>query len=122
MSYLPASNLKRGKSPGIERVTADMIKDGGDLLKESLLWLFNCILASHFPEGLSVGVITAVYKSGDKNDMSNYRGITVGSVIAKLFAMILEQRIASWAENRVSKPKGKLASERTSARLTTFTF
>ena len=30
--------------------------------------------------------------------MSNYRGVTVGSVIAKLFAMILEQRIASWAE------------------------
>ena len=30
--------------------------------------------------------------------MSNYRGITLGSVIAKLFAVILEQRIASWAE------------------------
>ena len=45
-----------------------------------------------FPERLSVGLITAVYQSGDKSDMSNYRGITVGSVIAKLFAMVLEQR------------------------------
>ena len=50
------------------------------------------MLASHFPKRLSV------YKSGDKFDMGNYRGITVGSVVAKLFAMILEQRIASWAE------------------------
>ncbi|KAL3162344.1 hypothetical protein ABBQ32_010027 [Trebouxia sp. C0010 RCD-2024] len=48
--------LKRGKSPGIDGVTADMIKDGGDPLKEKLLWLFNCILASHFPECLSVGL------------------------------------------------------------------
>ncbi len=33
----------------------------------------------------------------DKSDMSNYRGITVGSVIAKLFAMMLDHRIAIWA-------------------------
>ena len=67
----------------------------------------NACFASHFPERLSVGLITAVYKSGDKSDMSNYRGITVGSVIAKLFAMILEQRIASWAEEHAVKAKGQ---------------
>ena len=99
--------LKRGKSPGIDGILPDMIKDGGELVKQSLLWLFNCMLAGHFPERLSVGLITAVYKSGDKSDMSNYRGITVGSVIAKLFAMILEQRIASWAEDHAVKAKGQ---------------
>ena len=77
------------KAPGIDGILADMLKDGGDLVQECLLWLFNCMLASHFPERLSVGLITAVHKSGDKFDMSNYRGITVGSVIAKLFAMII---------------------------------
>ena len=35
--------------------------------------------------------------------MSNYSGITVGSVIVKLFAMIMEQRIAS----RAVKAKGQ---------------
>ena len=99
--------LKRGKSPGIDGILPDMIKDGGELVKQSLLWLFNCMLAGHFPERLSVGLITAVYKSGDKSDMSNYQGITVGSVIAKLFAMILEQRIASWAEDHAVKAKGQ---------------
>ena len=84
-----------------------MIKDGGDLVQQCLLWLDNCMLASHFPERLSVGLITAVYKSGDKSDMGNYRGITVGSVVAKLFAMILEQRIASWAEEHAVKAKGQ---------------
>lgn len=46
------------------------------------------------PRRLSVGLIIAVYKFGDKSDMSNCRGITVGSVMAKLLIMILEQRIA----------------------------
>ena len=64
--------LKRGKSPGSDGILADMIKDGGDLMRQCLLWLFNCMLASHFPERLSVGLITAVYKSGDKFDMSNH--------------------------------------------------
>ena len=50
-------------------------------MQQCLLWLFKCMLASHFPERLSVGLITAIYKSGDKFDMGNYRGITVGSVV-----------------------------------------
>ena len=37
--------LKRGKSPGIDGILRDMIKDGGELVKQSLLWLFNCMLA-----------------------------------------------------------------------------
>ena len=41
--------LKRGKSPGNDGILADMIKDGGDLVQQCLLWLFNCMLASHFP-------------------------------------------------------------------------
>ena len=39
--------------------------------------------------------------------MSNHRGITVGSVIAKLFAMILDHTIAVWAEDEGVKAKGQ---------------
>ena len=34
-------------------ILADMVKDGGDLEQQCQLWLFNCMLASHFPERLS---------------------------------------------------------------------
>ena len=59
------------------------------------------------PWSLSVRLIIAVFKSADKFDMGNHRGITVGSVVAKLFAMILEQRIATWAEEHAVKAKGQ---------------
>ena len=39
--------------------------------------------------------------------MSNYRGITVESVIAKLCAMIFDHRIAVWAEAEGIKAKGQ---------------
>ena len=99
--------LQRGKSPGIDGICAGMIKDGGELMHSCLLELFNRMLSSHFPECMSVGVITAVYKAGDKQDMGNYRGITVGPVFAKLFAMIIERRLATWAEEHGVKARGQ---------------
>jgi hypothetical protein len=38
---------------------------------------------------------------------SNYRGITVGPVFAKLFAMTIERRLASWAEEHGVKARGQ---------------
>jgi hypothetical protein len=37
----------------------------------------------------------------------NYRGITVGPVLAKVFAMILEARLSSWAEERGLRARGQ---------------
>ena len=86
--------LKRNKSASIVGILSEMVKDGGDVLHSCLSVIFNLMLVSRFPKQLFVGLITAVYKSGNKCDTSNHRGITVGSVIPKLFAMILDHRIA----------------------------
>ena len=109
--------LKRNKSAGIDGVLSrshrsEMIKDGGDVLHNCLLVIFNLMLANHFSKQLSVGLITAVYKSGNKGDMSKYQGITVGSVIAELFAMLLDHRIAIWAEAEGIKAKGQAGSRK----------
>ena len=55
--------LKRNKSPGIDGVLSEIIKDGGDVLHDCLCVIFNLMLANHFSKQLSVGLITAVYKS-----------------------------------------------------------
>ena len=97
--------LKHNKSPGIDGVLSEMVNDGGDVLHNCLIVTFNLMLVSHFPKQVSVGLITAVYNSGNKGVMSSYRGITGGSVIARLFAMILDYRIAEWAEGEGIKAK-----------------
>ena len=68
------------QSPGIDGVLSEMLKDGGGVSHNCLLVIFNLMLTNYFPKQLAVGLITAVYKSGDKGDMSNYRGITVGVI------------------------------------------
>ena len=39
------------------------------------------------------GLITPIFKSGERNDPTNYRGICVSSCLEKLFCSILNQRL-----------------------------
>jgi len=64
--------LKRNKSAGIDGKLSEMVKDGGEVLHSCLLVIVNVMLVSHFPKQLSIGLITAVFNSVDKRDMSNY--------------------------------------------------
>ncbi len=63
------------------------------------------MLVSHFPDGLFVGLITAVNKSGNNLDMSYNKGSKVGFVSATL-CVILQQRLATWAKQMVLVQEG----------------
>jgi hypothetical protein len=61
-----------------------------------LLWLINSILKTgQIPDILKVGLVTPIFKNnGDKNNSTNYRGITVMPAISKIMETILRERIA----------------------------
>ncbi len=63
-------------------------------LQQPLLIAFNKILREGYCESFFVGIIHALYKGGDCSQFDNYRGITIGPVLAKVFAMIFESRIS----------------------------
>jgi hypothetical protein len=44
--------------------------------------------------------IVPIYKSGLKDDPTNYRGITIGSALGKLFAKILNTRLENFLFKR----------------------
>jgi hypothetical protein len=64
-------------------------------------------LEEGFPEALSIVVVHAFFKGGDASKFDNYRGITVGLVLAKLFAMILDKRLSEWVEQHGLCAKGQ---------------
>ncbi len=78
---------------------AEFILDAGELLHMPLLATFNCFLAKGFLEALSIGVIHVFFKGSDASEFDNYKGITVGPILAKLFTMILDKRLNKWASN-----------------------
>lgn len=51
-----------------------------------MTYLFNeSIKVGVFPQILKIGIITPVYKTGDKTDISNYRPICILSTLSKIF-------------------------------------
>ena len=51
-----------------------------------------------FPEEWAVGIIVILLKRGEKNDINNYRGITLLSVIGKLLLGMLNERLTKCVE------------------------
>jgi hypothetical protein len=99
--------LKRHKAAGIDGIKPKFLLDVVVALQQPLLIAFNKILREGYCESLSVGIIHALYKGGDCSQFDNYRGITVGLVLAKVFAMILESRISQWAKTNDLCAKGQ---------------
>jgi hypothetical protein len=92
--------LKRNKFAGLDGIKAEFLLDAGDMLHVPLQIVFNKLLQQGYSTGLSTGIIHALHKDGDALQFENYRGITVGPVLAKVFAMILEAQLSNWVEKR----------------------
>ena len=91
-----AKKLKNKKSPFVVKIRNEMIKAS---LEPLMPIFFNLILQSEkMPDVWCQGLITPIYKSGDKSDPTNYRGICVSSWLEKLLCPILNRRLCLYFE------------------------
>src|SRR3984957_4564941 len=68
-------------------------------MKDSLLLLFKIMWEEErVPKDWARGVIVPIYKEGDRENVDNYRGITLLSVVGKLYMSILNNRVSRWVE------------------------
>ena len=89
--------LKKNRAPGICGITAELLKSGGAPVISWLLPLFtliwkHCVI----PTEWNLAIILPLWKGkGSKSDCSKYRGISLLSVQAKLFAHVCLARMKS---------------------------
>jgi hypothetical protein len=98
--------LQRNKAADLDGMKVEFILDAGELLHMPLLTTFNCFLTKGFLEALSTRVVHALFNGVDVSKFDNYRGIMVGPILAKLFAMILDKRLSEWVEQHGVCAKG----------------
>ena len=92
--------LKLGKAAGCDQVVAEILKKGGDSIVSALHKL--CVKVweeEKLPDDWTRGIIFPIYKDGDERDPLNYRGITLLSIVGKVYAQILNDRLTRWSEN-----------------------
>ena len=85
--------LKRNSSPGIDGIRAEYLLHGrSEILCDHLSRLFSAILTFNcIPSVFITGVMVPILKKPtiDPSNPSNYRPITVSSIFAKLFEMLI---------------------------------
>ncbi|KAL4222866.1 hypothetical protein ACF0H5_018906 [Mactra antiquata] len=59
----------------------------------------NFYTSDTFQRSGGEGYIVPIHKSGDPSNVNNFRGITLLSVIGKLFTRLINSRLTHWAEN-----------------------
>jgi len=101
-------DLKCGKAPGIDGITAEMLKYGGEAISD---WMHAmCILAwkeGRVPQDWTKATIVPVYKGkGDKSECGSYRGISLLSIPSKVYGKILIRRVQEITNGKVSEEQG----------------
>ena len=96
------NELKNGKSPGIDQITAEFLKKC--LINKSFIELLHTLLnkffdESIFPSSWAKGIIVPIFKKGERTDPNYYMDITLLSILGKVFTIILNKRITKWTEN-----------------------
>jgi hypothetical protein len=92
-------SLKNTKSGGLDLILNEFLKYGAHSLILPLVKLFNNILESGiFPDIWNISTISTLHKSDSLYDCNNYRGISIGSCLGKLFTKLLQYRNFSYLE------------------------
>ena len=89
------NEMKGGKAPGMDGVRVEMLKEGGVTVLEWLVSVFNLsFILSIVPVDLVIACMVPLYKGkGDVHECSNFRGISLLSVVGKVYGRLLINRI-----------------------------
>lgn len=96
--------MKKGKAAGHDRINAEMLKNLGGRGMEMLTQILNkAWKTATVPEDWKMSIILPIFKKGDSSDCSNYRGITLLSVVSKVYERILEKRLKMAVEEQLEE-------------------
>ena len=101
--------LKTGRAAGPDQTIAEMFKASPLFVLERILKVMNSIKVSlHFPEKWAEGITSLIHKDGDDDDPNNYRAITVTSALAKILAILVNERLDAWATETAIQRKEQI--------------
>ena len=87
-------SLKWNKAAGFDDLSSNIITDAHDSLKYILLHVFKVSIQQRiFPESLKIAKVTRIFKSDDKENVSNYRLISILPVFSKVLERTMYNRV-----------------------------
>ncbi|GBG79346.1 hypothetical protein CBR_g29496 [Chara braunii] len=108
--------MAKGKSPGSNGLPVEYYEATWDQIAPILVQLYNHILeGGHLMKDMRTGVITLIYKKGDKRSIINYRPISRLNVSYKLLSKLLARRLAPLLPELIHTDQGAFIQGRSIA-------
>lgn len=99
---LSLTKLKSGKAAGVDRLTAEHLKNAHPIIVQLLTKLLNImILFEYVPDGFGIGIMVPIPKGqlGKSNvNCDDFRGISINPIISKLFECCLLSKFSEFLE------------------------
>ena len=81
------NKLISGKATGLHNIPNRVLKESADIIGPSLTFIFNfSIMSRAFPDDLKMAKVIPAFKGGDRDNLGNYRPISVLPTVARIFA------------------------------------
>ena len=97
--------LKAGKAAGMDGIAGECIRNGGEVIVEWLVRMFNgCFETGCVPEDWKSACIVPLYKGkGDTRECGSYRGISLLSVVGKVYGRVLIERVIECTDGAIGR-------------------
>ena len=93
------NKLKNSKSPGYDTFNVKFLKLCAPIISPILCNIFNNMVKSGvYPDDLKIAKVVPIFKSGDTIKCTNYRPISILSLINNIFEKILFKSIYDYVE------------------------
>lgn len=94
------TNLRSNCAVGIDGISTNVLKQFKATLVRPLTYIMNlCISTGVFPDHLKKALVHPIHKSGDKQNLQNYRPISVLSSLSKILERIMNKRLKGYLES-----------------------
>ena len=91
------NKLNKSKATGLDKISARLVRECADLICIPLCHIFNQSLSlGIFPEDWKCARVKPLFKQGNRDDMNNYRPISVVPVRAKVFERIVYDQLYAY--------------------------
>lgn len=104
------TELKNGKASGPDRIPVGLVKDASEFITLPLTLIYNSSLTSGvFPYIWKVAKVTPIFNSGARDDVNNYRPISVLSIFGRILEKIVHDRLIHYFNEKQLLTKNQLA-------------
>ena len=99
-------SVNPNKATGPDNIPNKVLKMAAEILSPSLSAIFNRSLSMGiYPDDWKMARVLPIFKSGDKDDIGNYRPISIISAIAKVFGKLVHDQFYTYlSSNQLINP------------------